>query len=632
MTNEQQPMTITRRKTGSGMTGKAERQHTHWRLFSSMVILHPKHFIGLMMIIWGIVVVSGLHSQPLFAQETISNTVVFTGVVEDENGPVEGVSVRIQATEYQTLTTSEGTFVLKADDLSGLTTLVAAAKGYFLKAVNATPNGAPVTITLRRHHRSDNLEYQWESSVNCGECHTAYLEWQEDAHGNSAKNPRFISMFKGTDLNGNRSPNSDYDGGFPKLPDLTKPYYGPGFKVDFPQREGNCASCHTPLASNLATTDGCGWSGCHQQATIDRSDELPEDVSPIGLKGVATEGISCDFCHKIGRVRLDKETKLPDKAHTGILSLSIYRPGPDEKLLFGSVDDVSREGDSYLPLQKESAFCAGCHYGVFSETLIYNSYGEWLDSPYSDPETGETCQDCHMPLAENYDLRTVANSVQSQLPLINGSEWALPAVLPNQDRNYFVFPWKDGLYRDPRQVHNHNMPGASNETLLRQAVTMKATANAINDQIEVTVGINNDKTGHYVPTGSPLRNMILVVTVVDENGNELVQVDGGQLPNWAGNYAGSAGKGFAKILQDRVTGQAPSYEHWRLVDIIEDTRIPPLTIDTTTYQFSLPASGAVTVKVQLLFRRSFQELADWKGWDDPDILMAEETLIVDSKK
>ena len=28
---------------------------------------------------------------------------------------------------------------------------------------------------------------------------------------------------------------------------------------------------------------------------------------------------------------------------------------------------------------------------------IDNSYGEWLDSPYSDPKTGQTCQDCHMP-------------------------------------------------------------------------------------------------------------------------------------------------------------------------------------------------------------------------------------------
>ena len=33
-------------------------------------------------------------------------------------------------------------------------------------------------------------------------------------------------------------------------------------------------------------------------------------------------------------------------------------------------------------------------------TLIYNSYGEWLDSPYSDPKTGKTCQECHMPMSD----------------------------------------------------------------------------------------------------------------------------------------------------------------------------------------------------------------------------------------
>ena len=605
-----------------------------WSLFSQRdFILHPKHFLGLVMTVWVIIVFGWLGSKPTFAQEGVAETEsVFTGVVQDENGPLSGASVRIQATDFKTVTGEDGSFTLKGNNVKSPVTIVASAKGHFFDWISVTPDQTPVTLTLRRHHRSDNLEYPWETSVNCGECHTAYLEWQNDAHGNSATNHRFITMYQGTDIHGNKSPLSDYGAGFAKLPDFSQPYYGPGFRTDFPERDGNCAACHTPQASNMATTNNCAWSGCHSYVTAERSDELPNSISPMGLKGVAAEGISCDFCHKIGRVSLDPETQLPDVEKPGILSLSIYRPGPDEKLLFGTVDDVTREADSYLPLQAESAFCAGCHYGVFSDTLIYNSYGEWLASPYSDPETGQTCQDCHMPPAKNYDLNLMASSVKSNLPLVQGSEWALPAVLPETERNYFVFPWKEGLYRDPQQVHNHQMPGASDPTLLRQAVTMKATAEVADGHLAVNVNITNDKTGHNVPTGSPLRNMILVVQAFAENGDPLPLLGGQQLPAWTGDYAGYPGKGFAKILQDRITGQAPSYEHWRLVDVVEDTRLPPLATDSTDYQFQMPQQGAATVEIQLLFRRSFQELAAWKGWDDPDIVMAEEVLEVGNKR
>jgi hypothetical protein len=82
--------------------------------------------------------------------------------------------------------------------------------------------------------------------------------------------------------------------------------------------------------------------------------------------------------------------------------MRLFRPTEGDDLFFGTFDDVTRPADSYLPLLEESAFCAPCHYGVFDGVagdmtvadgvVIYNSYGEWLDSPYSDPETGRTCQ------------------------------------------------------------------------------------------------------------------------------------------------------------------------------------------------------------------------------------------------
>ena len=192
--------------------------------------------------------------------------------------------------------------------------------------------------------------------------------------------------------------------------------------------------------------------------------EVPDGVSPLYLTGDAAEGISCEFCHKIADVILDEETQLPLADMPGIMSLKLLRPVEGEEIFFGTFDDIPRR-DTYLPLQEESAFCAGCHYGVFGGvvgmgqvtggTLIYNSYGEWLESPYSDPETGQTCQDCHMPVI---------------------------------DEEYFVYPDMGGMPR-PGQIHTHLMPGASDEELLRNSATMTATAVITDGQLVVDVAV-----------------------------------------------------------------------------------------------------------------------------------------------
>ncbi len=140
--------------------------------------------------------------------------------------------------------------------------------------------------------------------------------------------------------------------------------------------------------------------------------------------------------------------------------MRLYRPEEGEQLFFGTFDDVARRV-TYLPLEEESAFCAPCHYGVFGGVAghydvvggveIYNSYGEWLASPYSDPETGQTCQDCHMPVI---------------------------------DDEYFAYPDKGGL--QPRSpIHSHTMPGARDQALMQNSVTMTTTADLEEGQVVV---------------------------------------------------------------------------------------------------------------------------------------------------
>ncbi|NJN82494.1 MAG: hypothetical protein HC802_09610 [Caldilineaceae bacterium] len=560
------------------------------------------------------------------------------GTVQNADGPVEGARVRIQATENMTTTNGEGEFELIGLTAQERITITASATGHYIGWSAITPGRGntatqSVTITLNPHFQTDNYEYDWfeengvEGSAACGACHTSYPEWKADGHSQSAVNPRFLTMYAGVDVDGNKSPPVEKDNlGVPLPPDLSKPYFGPGFKLDFPTISGNCATCHTPMAAKIPNVQNCGWSGCHQDSTASFAGQiLDPGVSPLDLKGDAAEGISCEFCHKIGQSYLNKKTGLPYPDLPGILSYKLYRPGEGHDLIFGPVDDIARTDvpeprDVYLPLQEESAFCAGCHYGILGGVvvgnmdvkggvLVYSSFSEWLESPYSDPENGQTCQDCHMRAG---------------------------------DTDFFAYPSQGGVIRDPEQVHNHRM---LSEELLQDAVTLSATAQITGSQLLVDVAVTNDATGHHVPTDSPLRHAILVVEARDAEGNLLALESGPILPEWAGDLVGEPGRAYAKILQDEWTGEMPTGAIWRPVRIAEDTRLAALATDHSHYAFQVPTSeGALgaeeatadgqlaTVHVRLLYRRAFQQLMEWKGWDDADILMEETTLQVKERK
>jgi len=541
------------------------------------------------------------------------------GVVIDENGPVAGATVRLHLDPNGTTTATDGSFTLTDLPAATVYTITAWAEGYYINWQRVTEADVPpVHLQLHPIYNTDNVEYSWfeedglEGSAACGSCHSAYPEWQQDAHAQTATNYRFVTMYAGTDINDNQSPLTGYtNDGKIAAPDLDQPYYGPGFRLDTPNKTGSCAACHTPMAAKLPTNDGCSWSGCHSMTTAQYSTQVSPGASPLYLYGDAEEGISCEFCHKIGDVRLNPETQIPYEDAPGILSLVLHRPEAGEDVFFGPIDDVVRPEleharDSYLPLQQESAFCASCHHGVLGGVvanmsvsggvLVYSSYAEWLASPYSDPETGKSCQDCHMPAS--------------------GAET-------------FVFPEKGGQVRANYQVSNHKMLGTNDEEFLQSAVVMTGTATLANAQLHVTVDLTNANAGHSLPSGSPLRHLLLVVTARDGAGNELPLQSGPTLPDWAGDYANAPGQYYAKIIRDKWSGEVPTGAYWREIELVEDTRILAQATSESLYQFQAPATAGATVEIQLIYRRAYQQLIDWKAWPDQDILMAHQTLTVD---
>jgi hypothetical protein len=519
-------------------------------------------------------------------------------VVDEEGRAVAGATVRVQATTHETRTDASGAFTLAGLDGQKPLTISAWAHGYYCaKTEGAVPPYEGLELELVAYQTNDNEDYAWVPPTGTDSCYSCkpgvtQVWLDSDAHARSASNPRFLTMYNGTDLEGNRSPltrfgyNRDY-GSFPLLPDPDKPYYGPGYKLDFPETDGNCAACHTPGPA------------------IAR----PYGVDPNTVSGVDTFGVHCDLCHKVVDVKVDPTTGLPYENMPGVLSMEFRRPFPDDperfQLFFGTFDDDNvPEEDTYLPLIEESRFCAACHFGVFWDALVYNSYGEWLASPYSDPLTGQTCQDCHMPAPT----------------VLNGE------VITN------VAPHAGGVERDPLRIHAHTFPGAADEELLANAVSLEVEAQRIGERIEVVVTITNDLTGHHVPTDSPLRHMILLVEVVDGDGILLDQVEGPVVPEWGGQgdpdegyYAGLPGTAYAKVLQEVWTEVAPSGAYWNPTRILSDNRIPAMGSDITRYVF-IDGASEVFVEVKLLYRRAFIELMDQKGWEDPDILMEFEAL------
>jgi hypothetical protein len=554
-------------------------------------------------------------SNPTALPATLSGVVTYP-----QGGPAGGVTVQVKGTANKTTTAKNGAYTLRGITWDAPVTITAYAPFYKIGWVTLDPTSkdwkgvpASVDIALKALPATDNYEYPWFSfegvsgSASCALCHRENSEWNLDAHAQAAKNPRFITIYKGTNMAGQVGQRTLYGNeGAALPPDPSQPHYGPGYKLDEPTRNGNCAACHTPLAARISTEKNCGWSGCHTNLTSERATRKTMDagVSPLDLTGDAGEGITCDFCHKIGDVILDPKTKLPLADRPGIVSMKLYRPQDGDQVFFGPFGDVSRRV-SYSPLQEKSEFCAPCHYGVFGGvvgdgqvtggTLIYNSYGEWLDSPYSNPRTGKTCQQCHMPVL---------------------------------DTKVSVFPQQGGIEREYVNLHDHRMPGAADEQLLQNSVTMNSQAWRSANNLEVLVRITNDQAGHHIPTDAPIREMILVVEAVDAAGKPLALKQGPVLPDYSGNYAGQPGKSFAKILKDEWTGETPTAAYWRPVTIVEDTRLAAMATDATRYTFAMASGEAAQVRVKLVFRRAFEQLAKQKGWNDPDILMEESIIQV----
>jgi len=486
-------------------------------------------------------------------------------VVDDESGePIAGAVVSVQASNIETTTDAVGAFELSEATGAALT-IVAGAKGYFYASIVDGAPASDLELRLESVPQEDDLNYTFSSPERCGACHPAqYEEWLDSPMQKGGMNTWVYDIYDGTGTGTEDLP------GFIYLRDSV-------FAESNPASE--CASCHQPEP----------WAR--------------QPFEPMGNRSEATagmiHGVSCDVCHRIA----DIDTSKPNfpGIYPGVVTLS--RPiDQNWVVMYGVLGDVTYESTgwmraSYQP-QLHSEVCAACHQDANDPTETQNfespesiisepTYLEWEASPYADPDSEHyaECVDCHM----------APTNAQAACDRVS-------------------------LNRPAGDVRSHRIVGTTAE-FLENALSMTMDAEIVGDSVEVEVAITNDQTGHHVPTGVTIRNMILLVEAwqkstgepLEHTGETVIHDLGGVGDPAEGYYAGLPGRLYAKINQAE-NGNSPTF-FTDAVTIVEDNRIPALATDTTHYTFAVPDDpGEIEVRARVIYRRSWRALVDGKQW------------------
>ncbi len=217
-------------------------------------------------------------------------------------------------------------------------------------------------------------------------------------------------------------------------------------------------------ADKDAVRRGCVW--CHAPTSLVTGD--------YALKGeIAREGVSCDFCHTVAAVDLDK------RDHPFDLQPGKVKRGPLEYAKSPFHDTA------YSTLHKASPLlCASCHEHTNAlGVAVLSTYSEWKAGPY--PARGETCQECHMPLVPG---TTVG----------------------------------EGLQPTQRRINLHRLQGGGTASKLRSGLELSfGPVDLGSASADVQVVVTNKAVGHAAPGGLSSKSLVLAVGV-DAGGADLL--------------------------------------------------------------------------------------------------------------
>lgn len=433
--------------------------------------------------------------------------------------------------------------------------LLAGKVGWFSGGTAVDLDALPtvvIDVTLRPLPARDNLDYAFlpggdgssPDTSQCGHCHwTIGDDWAGSSHAKAASSPNVWDVYTGSASSVGDEEMCAEKGGWwaeGQLPGqagetVERCYLGAGVLPWLHEGCGGPAepACdHPDIRASLTHFGSCG--DCHSPA-VDGG--IPGEIDLASATGVAFEGVTCDLCHKVQSVTADTSPGLDG----GISLLRSDAPSllpnlEHEAITFGPYPDVIVPimNGSYTPQFRDAEWCASCHEyaqpGLHpDETGLVNS-ARWPDglpifetwSEFSGSAMAEslTCQTCHMPpLAEE-------SSTYDMTP--RGLE-------PSVDQ---------GWLREAGEVRHHSF---SSDGL--GGPSLDIVLALVDGEIEARVTVSNGSAGHAVPTGEPMKQLLVRVSATDAEG-AVVTPSGGQVISDMGGYIARGTIGDSVSLTD----------------------------------------------------------------------------------
>lgn len=269
--------------------------------------------------------------------------------------------------------------------------------------------------------------------------------------------------------------------------------------------------------------------GCHAPLAV-----LTGDLALV--KKTSWEGVTCDFCHSIRNV----VTTGPNPKAT--VQFTLVKTGPLK-------DSVSNgHGTEFSAVHTSSLLCATCHeYRNAGGFPVLTTYTEWKNSRYA--KEGRECQSCHMS-------RVSGDVVDPKVKRSNA------------------------------RVNLHQMPGSHSIEQLTSTIRAQLSSVRENNDLKVTVEVANVAAGHYVPTGSPLRQLVLEVKADAYDGQHY-----------------RAERSYMRKIAD-AQGVAVAHEHTGFLkgaSVVSDTRLAPEERRMETFVFPIPQGTQAQLKATLTY-------------------------------
>ncbi len=465
-------------------------------------------------------------------------------VIDPDGAPVEGAFALVGGAPASAwaVTDADGRATVQVDD-DGISNrwLTADKEGYTAGGIDLDDTHGPdgeseIVIFPLPDPSADNVDYHfqpggWADSpdvTECGHCHRSIGDdWALSPHRNSARMRNLWDM---------------YTGGSDRLVDTCEEAGGWIAEGQDPGEEGVAAercyfgggvlpflhegcggpdemACdHPDLAASLTAFGSCG--DCHAPA----SDGIePGSIDLARATGVAFDnGVTCDLCHKVREVLVNTSP-----GRDGALVLQ--RPSEPTNVLgqefdpinFGPYPDVPLAvmNGAYSPGMREANWCSACHeyargtlhadHPVDGDRWpnglpIIETHSEYEAGPYAG--TVDTCQLCHM---ETLDEESSTYNITEE------------GLIPSYDQ---------GWLRASGEVRHHDFGGAEK----MQAPDFELVLTAQGGEVEAVATITNAHAGHGIPTGSPLRHLMVRFEATDGDGAPVPASGGQSIPDVGG--------------------------------------------------------------------------------------------------